>query len=303
MCSIRWGYSLMSLMSTDEDLITEFFTLTRETKLRLLVESETDANFFETHLWNKEIEFYDRNGWEAVNNFFIKWNEEVKQNNLSNSSVFGIIDRDYHDYIENIIAENIIKTDFRDLEIIFFESDETLRKLVNEFFSKNKIPKDNDNNIDLNLIREKIYEIACIVGRLRLGNHVNKKGITFTKEKESHYDFSKFVEKNLTYNIDNFLKHISASNKIVKEEISTLLEQYPDNICEKKFLCSGHDVIFLLGFSLKNKFGNIDAKTASIEYLEPFIRNSFPTSDFLNTDLAKTILNKLESLESSKKNL
>lgn len=292
----------MSLENTDDELITEFLTLTRETKLRIFVESETDVNFFKTHLWNKKIDFYDRNGWEEVNNFLIQWNQELERSNLSNCSVFGIIDKDYHDFSEeNIITKNIIKTDFRDLEIIFFESDETLRKLANEFFSKNKTPKDNDGDIDLNLIREKIYEIACIVGRLRLGNHVNKKGIIFTKEKESYYDFSKFVEKNLTYNIEKFLTHISASNRILKEDILALFEQYPDNICEKKYLCSGHDVIFLLGFSLRNKFGNIDAKTASIDYLEPFIRNSFPTSDFFNTDLAKTILNKLEDLEDSKK--
>ena len=293
----------MSLENTDDELITEFLTLTRETKLRIFVESETDVNFFKTHLWDKKIDFYDRNGWEEVNNFLIQWNLELKKSKSSNCSVFGVIDRDYHDFSENNITDNIIKTDFRDLEIIFFESDETLRKLVNEFFSKNKIPKDKDSNIDLNSIREKIYEIACIVGRLRLGNHVSKKGIVFTKEKESHYDFSKFVEKNLTYNIEKFLTHISASNKVMKSEISTVFEQYPNNICEKKFLCSGHDVIFLLGFSLRNKFGNVDAKTASIEYLEPFIRNSFPTSDFFNTDLAKTILSKLEDLECSKKTL
>lgn len=293
----------MSLESTDEDLITEFLILTRDTKLRLFVESETDVNFYKTHLWDKKIDFYDRSGWEGVNNFLIQWNDELKKINSSNCSVFGIIDKDYHDYSKNNIAENIIKTDFRDLEIIFFESDEVLRKLVNEFFSKNKTPKDKYSNADLNSIREQIYGIACFIGRLRLGNHVTKKGIAFTKENESHYDFSKFVEKNLTYNINKLINHISANNRIAKEEILALFQNYPENSCESKYLCNGHDVIFLLGYSLRNKFGNVDAKMASIEYLEPFIRNSFPTSDFFSTNLAKTILRKLEEFENSKNTL
>ena len=59
---------------------------------------------------------------------------------------------------------------------LFFESDETLRKLVNEFFSKNKIPKDKDSNIDLNSIREKIYEIYEEVCGARLTTNMGRIG-------------------------------------------------------------------------------------------------------------------------------
>jgi len=68
----------MSLQSTDEDLINEFLILSRDTKLRMIVESETDVNFFKTHLWDKKIDFFDRDGWENVNTFLNKWNAEQK---------------------------------------------------------------------------------------------------------------------------------------------------------------------------------------------------------------------------------
>jgi len=294
----------MSLISTDEDLITEFLTLSCEKKFRLIVESETDVNFFKTHLWDKKIDFYDRNGWENVNNFLTKWNAEQKNSEKLDISIFGIIDRDYHDFKNSKIEYNILKTDFRDLEIIFFESDEVLRKIINEFFSNTKKPTDNEGNIDLNCVRNQIYKIASIVGKLRLINALKDENLSFSKREESHYDFSKFIEKSLAYNIEKFFTHISASNLRSKEDIKNLFNSLELNSThENKLICSGHDVIYLLGFSLKSKFGNIDAKSSDIRYLEPFIRNSYPNSDFLNTELAKSILENLEAFEKYDKNL
>lgn len=212
--------------------------------------------------------------------------------------IFGIIDRDYHDFKKSTIEHNIIKTDFRDLEIIFFESNEVLRKIVNQFFSNTKKPLNKEGNINLDYIRQTIYSIVRIVGKLRLVNAIKNECLCFSKQEESHYEFSKFVAKNLDYDIEKFFTHISASNRKTKEEIRALSNSIQLNgTHEDRFICSGHDVIYLLGLSLKNKFGNVDAKTADIKYLEPFIRNSYPTSDFLNTNLAKAILEKLKEFE------
>lgn len=294
----------MLLENTDDELITELLTLTQETKLRLFVESETDVKFFQTHLWDKKIEFYDRNGWENVNNFLAKWNAEKKDSKRLDISVFGIIDRDYHDFKNSLLEKNILKTDYRDLEIIFFESDEVLRKIINQFFSNSKKPLDSEGNLDLNSIRNQIYNIVSIVGKLRLINALSSEKLSFSKVEESHYDFSKFVEKNLNYDLNKFFRHISASNHRAIEDIKSLFNSLELNDThENKLICSGHDVIYLLGFSLKNKFGNVDAKSSDIKYLEPFLRNSYPTSNFLNTKLAKMILENLEAFENYEENL
>jgi len=143
--------------------------------------------------------------------------------------VIGVIDRDYHEYSgSSVFPNNIIKTDLRDLEVILFESNEALnRVLVKYGGSLSKYPKISDGiNIDFDQVRDLIYQRTEIIGKVRYQKVVNNLqdfGINSVTDgggidnffcyKEFSLDQSKFVsllaQKNPKCNLEDIKTWIS----------------------------------------------------------------------------------------------
>lgn len=266
-----------------QEIITEI-NMSDEKIPWLIIEGKTDYNFLITKKLPNNPKTIPVNGWESV----CETIDGVVEQKISDN-VFGFIDRDYREEL-NIVIKNkniIVETDYRDIEISIFES-EALEKVLREYGSHSKLPKVGDN-IDMEKIKKNIYSNAKILGKIRFFIQKNKLEYTIKDLKyESFFDTSSL---NICLNkLSNYLNainkidffNVNKINEIVKESLPSKLEDY-------KFICSGHNVIEILGLSLKKYYGTNDSKNVKKEELEKVFRIGYPNSDFIKTNMYKQL--------------
>lgn len=256
----------------------------------LIVEGDSDGVFFSTKTLKKSPNTIVALGWENVVGVI----SQVVEESIT-KAVFGFIDRDYREELGVVVDENyIVTTDFRDLEISLFEST-SLHRLIVEYGSKFKLPLNSNEEIDLNEVKIKIYSIASKIGRLRYFSL--KEGYNYPIKK---LDFSKFINpKTLELNEEKLISQINSKSetKIDADILSTILEaDLPKRLLDVKNICSGHDVVELLGLALRKVWGTNNSGDVAREKLESSFRIGFSNEEFSQTPMYKK-LNALLSAE------
>jgi len=279
---------MSAIFPTTQELITEIVSLTGETKPWLIVEGESDIRFFEQRFTSrKPITYEERKGWKGVVDLLKEWSL-LSSEEKDGKVVVGVIDRDYHEVVGTEIPENIVVVDHRDLEIVMFECDEALHKVLSELGSKEKLPKI-DERIDLGCVRETIYQLAYPLSKLRFLNAITS-DITLTFVKP--FNFRKIIELNpLDLKLDELIKRVSIDSCCHIDSLKSLMdaEVVNDwNIHQK--IANGHDVITILGKSLQRHFGNNDAKLIEGDRLEATFRMSYPNNEFENSNFGKELM-------------
>ncbi|WP_005224106.1 DUF4435 domain-containing protein [Marichromatium purpuratum] len=271
-----------SLIQTIDEIVTEI-DMSTEFHPWLIIEGNTDSNFFVTRELPNNPKLVVAIGWESV----IGVIEKVIEENIS-ERVFGFVDRDYREYLGiEINHEKIVISDFRDVEISFFES-EALHKILVELGSENKLPKNHIGQINLKLIRDKIYNTSSIIGKIRFFSLKNKFSFSF-----NGLDFSKFINpRTLDIDLNKFLSQInskSTDTMNVSQLNDAISMQLPDKLMDFKYLSSGHDIVEILGIALKKLWGSNNSGDVSRKQLERHFRIGYSNDEFFKTEMYKQL--------------
>jgi hypothetical protein len=270
---------MTSCLSQSPDEIVTEISMSESRNPWLVVEGDSDGVFFSSKILDKSPNTVVALGWENVVGVISKVIEES-----ITKAVFGFIDRDYREELGIHIDESyIVTTDFRDLEISLFEST-SLHRLIVEYGSKFKLPLASGDTIDIQNIKDKIYSIALKMGKLRYFSL--KEGYNYPIKK---LDFSKFIDpKTLEIIEDKLIMQINSKSdiKIDPDILSTILEaKLPKKLLDVKNLCSGHDVIELLGLALRKLWGTNNSGDVSREKLESSFRIGYSNEEFSQTPM------------------
>lgn len=276
------------LSQSAEEIVTEI-SMSESLQPWLVLEGTSDSLFFSTKEFSKTINTIIALGWENVVGVISKVIEES-----ITKFVLGFIDRDYREELGIVIDEKrIVMTDYRDLEISLFEST-SLQRLIVEYGSKLKLPMHDDESIDLAYIKEKVYSVALKMGKLRYFSL--KEGYNFSFKE---LDYSKFLHpRTLVLDEEKLINHINAKNekKITLNVLQAMFKaELPVRLVDVKNICSGHDVIEVLGIALRKMWGTNNSGDVSRCNLERSFRIGFSNEEFSKTDMYKRLSRLLES--------
>lgn len=294
MCGLRWWNSLKMTTPapTIDEFITEIISFTHDKRPWLIVEGESDVLFFEQRFSNKHSVLYEqRKGWEGVTELIKEWNK-ISTEEKNGKIIIGVIDRDFHDLLGTNLPKNLVVVDHKDIEIMMFENDEALYKVLLEFGSREKLPL-HKNQVDLSSIRKTIYELALPLTKLRLANALLS-NINLSFEKP--FNFKNIINlRPLTMDLDSLINRISIHSCCSKEALrQALLNEVVNKPYPYHTISNGHDIMCLLGKSLQKYFGSIsESKLIEGEKLEGHFRLSYPNSDFEKSRFGQQIITQL----------
>lgn len=285
--------------NSDEDLIAEQGFQSLNINPLIVLEGGNDTFLLKCMFSeiNYNIKVESHGGWENVFNFVKKWNssEEIPDYRKKYSKVIGVIDRDYHDVLNEIsFPENIIKTDYRDLEIILFESDTALKKILVKYGKDSfNYPRKANNQLDLEAIRSLIYQKTIVLGKIRYQRVLNKLddfSINCVTDKGKGLDgfFKDFTldEKKLIYLLNQ------RNLKVDESVIAGWIEQ--DVSLAPNLLCRGHDIILILVRAFRTYFNQLNTQGVTKDKIEQDLLLAFPFSEFKKLNYAQELFKKLD---------
>jgi hypothetical protein len=163
--------------------------------------------------------------------------------------VLTIVDADFWK-LDNINppSSNVLMTDTHDLEGMILSS-KALDKFLSEFGSKEKIRKLDKPVLTI------LLESASPIGCLRWMSSPGKDDLNLKFE---HLDFPSFLDKDtLGMNLDDLIAAVKTNSRnsilndgLIKRKIKKVLKMG----CDPWHLCSGHDLVKILTFGIKNVF-------------------------------------------------
>jgi len=262
---------------TPDEIVTEI-TMTLNKNPFFIVEGNQDSNFFSYQDDFKHINIFIAFGCDNVITVINQCEKEKIE------KVLGIIDRDYRIPLKDVPeTENVVMTDLRDFECMIFSTD-ILDKILTEKCSKRKLKK---TKCTFNDIRNYIIEIGEYLGRIRFYSEYNNMDYKFDSIK-----FEKIIDlKIFKFEQDKFVNHfigLSESNYNFSEDVFDKAKYLVESIkyfSNSLFLCSGHDLMKLLGLSLRKKWGNKNKHEASIDNLQEIFRISYTKEYYENTKM------------------
>lgn len=277
------------IRQTVEEIVTEI-SMSSQQKPWLIVEGNSDGVFFSTKKLHNNPTTIVACGWENVVGVISKVIDESIV-----ASVFGFIDRDYREDLGiSVNTSFVVITDLRDLEISMFESSALDRILV-ELGSRNKLPLLPCGSNDIESVKLKVYSVASKIGKLRYYSLKHNLGYPIKK-----LDFTKFIDsKNLDIDKKKLIQQVNSKSesKLDHETLEKAFNsELPNRLIDSRNLCSGHDVIELLGISLRKIWGTNNSGDVSREKLESCFRIGYSDNEFEETEM----FNKLDSLLKSK---
>lgn len=271
------------MQQTHDEIVTEI-TMSRDYKPWLAVEGDSDVKLLRTRSYPVSVKLIIGYGWKGVKAILDKHSTVT-----TTSRLYGLIDRDYRDHHNSQIShKNIILTDFRDVEIMLFNSS-ALARVISEYGSAGKIPKDENGAIDIKSIRDTIYSISIMLGKFRIYCESNNLNIRFKE-----LDYKKFLcDRTLVLSVDNFLLHINGRNpsepnltleqwKLSQELKWGVADDVNNHLNHPEFIANGHDVMGILCVALRKLWGSHGDKISS-ENIEGIFRVGYSDDELVKT--------------------
>jgi hypothetical protein len=284
---------MISGLDQHTDEIVKEISMSDSIKPWLIVEGSSDGVFFSTRKLFRDPTTIIAFGWENVISVISKVVEES-----ITASVLGFIDRDYREELDiSIDEDNIVISDFRDLEISLFESS-ALHRLLAEYGSLNKLPYKKCGSVDIQYVKQKIYLAASYIGRIRY----------YSLKEALHYpirklDYVKFIcPITLEINKPILIRQInSKSTKKIDLAIfhDAINQELPNRLLDVRNLCSGHDVVILLAISLRRLWGSNGSTDVIRKHIESSFRIGYSNEEFMKTNMYKILDLKLRQLPMS----
>lgn len=249
----------------------------------LLVEGESDEKFFENILDCEKFIVKNLKGKEKVI-------EHIKEKNKYNQKGYlGIVDADF-DHITGKIKsiDNLIFTDFHDIEMLILSSKPNMRRIYSEMTNNIKIKHFEDNH-KMQFIQAVIgaaYEIGLL--KLVLSNP------HYSAIDMKDLPYIDITDDNFKVDIDELIKRITRKNYTFYEIQSKYLEE-KNKKHDTYQLCCGHDVTNILAVCFIAKehdgMGYGDQKFLKKERIEELLRVVYDLKHFTKTKMYSEILN------------
>lgn len=247
----------------------------------VVVEGESDEHFFENLLDLSKCKISNLKGKENVKNFI------EKQNKANKHEYLGIVDADF----EHIIGyekevDNIILTDYHDIEMLILSSKPNMRRIYSEMNS-NRVINEFETKYSKKYI-DAIIDAAYEIGILKM---IMKKPYYSVDMKNIAY--VDIINNKFEVNIDELIRR-------VKKRHHTLYEIKDDISIEKKKgydkfqVCCGHDVTSILAISFTDKehegLGYGKKRDIRKEKIEEMLRMIYSLEHFSTTNIYFKIL-------------
>jgi len=202
----------------------------------LIVEGESDENFFENILDCTKCKVVNLGGKPEVKKFI------EDQNNAHKKGYLGVVDADFEhiDGYEKKI-DNVILTDVHDIEMLILTSNPNMRRIYSEL-TDNIIINNFDKTHSVNFI-ESIMRAAYDIGLLKM---VMKRPSYCVDMKDLFY--SDVINDDFEVNLDELINRVKKKHHTlyeIKNDINTVRKSEFD----KFQICCGHDVTNILAKS------------------------------------------------------
>jgi hypothetical protein len=174
-------------------------------------------------------------------------------------------------------SANLIITDHHDLETMILASN-ALDELLGEFGSSQKIGKLTKH------VRRILLDCGQFIGLLRwLCSRLKDK----LKISVNNVNLGDFIDKQkLAINREVFIKEVCAKSEgctISIDDLRSKLYLLEASNPDPWQVCSGHDLVVILGIGLRFLFGNNKGKQARIDIIEASLRLAYTAKDFSST--------------------
>jgi hypothetical protein len=273
---------------TPESIASEIKLLREDAKFKgpvLLVEGETDANFFSNFLIQGELLIR----WLKGKSKTLKIAEILEKDKCE--GIVAIVDADFW-HIRGIptLGSNVFITDVHDLDMMIFSSF-AFDKVFREFFSARSLDafaKKYGN------MKTALLESVRSLGILRLINEQQGLGIDFQKLDESAtaiYWADLFIVSDLRFEFDDVLASLCKSNHPLRRHIKQHLASVNMNDFDLFMLCNGHDVMQVACKLIKSQ-GRSEVKNR-VEHndIERSFRLAYEMQFFKKTQLYEKLIN------------
>jgi 5S rRNA maturation endonuclease (ribonuclease M5) len=253
----------------------------------IIVEGPRDSTFFSKFINQGSTQTYIAHGKTNVLDSIAILNEREYKRAL------GIIDRDFSEILKSKISiENVILTDYHDIEIAIIESP-AFNVVLSSLGNQEKI-KEIESNHKSNA-KEIIFELSKDVGILKLANQLGNLGLVFKPALPAgnplnysdfiDFKFMKFtsVDDLLTTTINYSTNRSKPQPKeYIKEKYTEVLKMGP---YDYKHICNGHDFTFILQMALKKSFGSVSPTECSQKRIELDLIFAYDSRFFMTTTL------------------
>lgn len=247
------GKMVMRALVETMNPLTEINMLLKDTDGKIIfLEGETDICFFKTMLsCPRKIFYKPLGGWEKI----VQRVREVNQAGLTR--VCGVIDKDYHDILDDGILEidNLFYTDENDIESILFYSN-CYEKFLDVYCSFEKTTSLLD-------VRQCILAAATPIGALRYVSLKYDENLWFNGVE--HKDFIK--KDTLTTDVNKLINKIYGRTKAKgnkpKLQLQQVCEMIEEAIAENSpnQLCNGHDILAIISLGTQKVLASHSATT------------------------------------------
>jgi len=252
----------------------------------LIVEGKSDyalfKKFIDSNACSIEIGFGNQNVIDVIS--------ELKKREFNRA--IGIIDSDFRilDQVEQI--EDVLTTDFHDIEISMINSSSFETVLLN-YIKPNKLQKHYENLDDF---RNHLFSLTSDLGYLKWLNSIENYGLIFKpKNPEGNkINYSLFIcinelkylgEDKLIDSIFNFCNG-KVKIDVTKEKLKEKLNEFKKEV-DINQLCNGHDIMNVICLSLKKHISN--SNSISSEQLEKEFSLAYESRYFMTTNLYEQI--------------
>lgn len=262
------------MQQTPSEIVTEII-MSRDSSPWLAVEGDSDERLLRTRTYPVPVKIVIGYGWEGVKDIVME-----HANQQSSAKLLGLVDRDYRDHLNCQLSHNqLVLTDFRDIENMLFNSS-ALARVISEYASINKIPKNNVGELDIDAIRRQIYSTSVILGKIRIYCQSNNFNISFKT-----VEHKKFVcEQTLSIDTSKFLAHLSGKNSgkkgLSQEDFDKAQAlKWPEQwLNQPQFIANGHDVMAILCIALRRMWGSNGGEITP-EKIESIFRIGYSDDD------------------------
>tara|TARA_R100000988_G_C3988182_1_gene161095 strand:+ start:398 stop:1270 length:873 start_codon:yes stop_codon:yes gene_type:complete len=263
----------------------------------ILVEGENDELFYSKFLNENQTQIEICHGKDNVLNAI-----KILDNTKHGKKYIGLVDKDYDFLFDEIIeSENLIRTDFHDIETMCISS-ESFDNFTKEYFNKSKTEKLKTKNSKS--IKEHIIDLALPMAQIRIVNAINQYAIKFkpSGKETKPLDYSKFICKN-SYDFLGFENLLEALKKyynqglpIKNEDLINQIKSLDLSKYEILDICHGHDLTKIIVIGMKKVIGKSNLSNTKQEEIERVLRLAYSKEDFDKTTVRRQIMTFSEGL-------
>lgn len=198
--------------------------------------------------------------------------------------VYGICDADF-DHLSGVNYDNIYLTDYHDIEMMML-SREFIRRFFFEY-THHKIYESHNTDQLIDKIKDQVFNTCYLIGILKWISYDHKLMLNF--KKLGYTSFVRVSEFEMEFDVNKYIDHVllRSKNKIDKQYLLTMYEEYKHKDADLVHICNGHDFTYLLSLLYRGDISN--DKDLNQSRVESSLRLFYSLAHFSDTRLYSSI--------------